>query len=256
VPVDVRIISATHRDLSGLVAEGSFRQDLFYRLNVIPIHVPPLRTGWKTFPVGQTYLGRLRKPAGKDYSLHPEAWTCSWPMPGRQRRELINVLEYAAVTSRTGIISPANLPPSLQRRPVSMRLPVCLLQRDAEDEASMVRTALARSGGNKAAAARLLDQPGRVVEKMKRLGLDGRNEAGRHRARQRRLSISPGCSLSERIWATSSSGPLNFLSSRIRAMKSTLMSGHRIRSKSKQWTSTDSLPSLKVGLKPILATPS
>lgn len=180
VPVDVRIISATHRDLPQLVRQGVFRQDLFYRLNVIPMYVPPLRERRSDIPLLiNHFLGRLRHPSHRPLNMSAAALQrlIDYAWPGNVR-ELINILEYAAVTSKSGTIQPENLPPQIQGERVAdpvwpgrpaERMDVPLT---ADDEASRILEALRSAKGNKTMAARLLgiSRVG-LWKKMKRLGL-------------------------------------------------------------------------------------
>ncbi|MCI0547816.1 MAG: sigma-54 dependent transcriptional regulator [Candidatus Rokubacteria bacterium] len=117
VTIDVRVIAATHQDLDQLVAEGKFRQDLFYRLQGVRLRLPPLRERIDDLPLLITHLleqaaRRLwRQPA----SVSPEALRCIWayPWPGNIR-ELQHVLEGAMVLS-DGVILLEHLPPAVQR---------------------------------------------------------------------------------------------------------------------------------------------
>jgi DNA-binding NtrC family response regulator len=158
VPVDARIITATHRDLATLVAEGRFRQDLLYRINVIEVHVPPLRDrpddlGMLVRHLLDKHGAKLGKPGssvspGAMRLLHRHTW------PGNVR-ELENVIERALVLGDGAVISVDDLPESLTAgkgsgaaAPDSSRLA------DVERE-HIVRT-IRRLAGNKAAAARAL----------------------------------------------------------------------------------------------------
>ncbi len=85
-PVDVRLLSATHRNLVDLVARGSFREDLFYRINVIELRVPSLRERPEDIPeLADHILRRLRRRAGteEEAGLRPKHWRCSWTMRSR-----------------------------------------------------------------------------------------------------------------------------------------------------------------------------
>lgn len=103
VKVDVRIIAATNRDLEGAVAEGSFRSDLFYRLNVFPIHVPPLRERREDIPLLVSHIIRNKKAkVGKEIEEVPkevieEMMAYDWP---GNVRELENVIAHSAIVSR------------------------------------------------------------------------------------------------------------------------------------------------------------
>jgi PAS domain S-box-containing protein len=114
--VDVRVIAATHRDLTRLMREGKFREDLFYRLNVIPIHIPPLRERKADIPLLVEFLLERFAAKGKSkaMTLSPRVLAIlmdrDWP---GNVRELENVLEHAVVCSRGGMIEPDSLPRSL-----------------------------------------------------------------------------------------------------------------------------------------------
>ncbi len=116
IQVDVRVIAATHRDLRQLMREGKFREDLFYRLNVIPIHIPPLRERKADIPLLVEFLldRFATKGKGKATTVSPRAMTIlmehDWP---GNVRELENVLEHAMVCSRGSLIEPDVLPRSL-----------------------------------------------------------------------------------------------------------------------------------------------
>ena len=116
IRVDARIIAATHRDLPQLMREGKFREDLYYRLNVIPIHLPPLRERKSDVPSLVEYLlGRFAaRGKGTATSLSPRAMAILMEHGWRGNvRELENVLEHAMVCSRGATIEPEALPRSL-----------------------------------------------------------------------------------------------------------------------------------------------
>jgi len=113
IPVDVRILAATNRDLSKAIQEGSFREDLYYRLNVISIHLPPLRARKEDIPLlARHFLERfsleLNRPV---FSLHPDALEQiqAYHWPGNIR-ELRNIMERAVVISQGNEILPQDLP--------------------------------------------------------------------------------------------------------------------------------------------------
>ncbi|MDY3558899.1 sigma-54 dependent transcriptional regulator [Gemmata sp. JC673] len=120
--VDVRIVSATHADLSSAVREGKFRHDLFFRLNVYPIHLPPLRDRVDDIPVlAEHFLRKFGVPnlAGAA-PAETVAFLKSRPWPGNVR-ELRNALEHAAIESRGGPLRPEHFPePSTASGPVSL----------------------------------------------------------------------------------------------------------------------------------------
>ena len=94
---DIRVVSATHRSLREMVAEGSFRQDLYYRLNTFPIAIPPLRERVNDIALlARGLLERLATPRPMHLSAAAEALLCTYPFPGNVR-ELRNVLERASL---------------------------------------------------------------------------------------------------------------------------------------------------------------
>jgi formate hydrogenlyase transcriptional activator len=108
VPVDVRIIAATNADLMALVSEGRFRADLYYRLHVFPILLPPLRERVEDIPFLvrhflEGYRARLKRP---DLELSPDSLDrlLRYPWPGNVR-ELQNVIERAVILSRTAMVT-------------------------------------------------------------------------------------------------------------------------------------------------------
>lgn len=156
VSVNVRVISATNRDLKKAVADGRFRDDLYYRLNVIPIHIPPLRERKNDIPL---LVGHFLREAGERYrqdtltvSSGALSMMLEYPWPGNVR-ELQNAIQFAIVKHRGKIISPVDLPQEIRDYRMSCsprRRPPRKLDKD------LVSTALAQTGGNKAKAARLL----------------------------------------------------------------------------------------------------
>ena len=119
VRVDVRVIAATHRDLPKLVRSGKFREDLFYRLNVINVPLPPLRERAEDVPLlAHHFLRRYTDRLGKRVkTLSPEAveLLCGYRWPGNVR-ELENAVERAVVLCRGESLSPTDLPPSITGR--------------------------------------------------------------------------------------------------------------------------------------------
>jgi DNA-binding NtrC family response regulator len=171
--VDVRVIAATHRDLRRSVTEGKFREDLFYRLYVVPIHLPPLRERIADIvPLAEYFLGRA---GGKSLSAEAAARLVAHRWPGNVR-ELRNTMERVAVLGRGQVIGNddldfidlANMPAAMADWP-DEDLPSAT----ARLEELLIRRALARSAGNRAEAARLLGihRP-LLYAKMKRYGLE------------------------------------------------------------------------------------
>jgi len=178
IPVDVRIITATHQDLEALLSQGAFRQDLYYRINVIPIRLPPLRERREDIPlltrsfVERTALGSGKGITGISPAALQRLLAHDWP---GNVRELINAVEYAFVACPGGEIQPSHLPPSLgggTQAPCPAPTPAGA----GEDEAqrAQIKAALQASNGHKARAAQALGIS-RVTlwKRMKRLGLAG-----------------------------------------------------------------------------------
>ncbi|MEW6660220.1 MAG: sigma 54-interacting transcriptional regulator [Thermodesulfobacteriota bacterium] len=160
VPVEVRVITATNKDLQHLMAEARFREDLYYRINVIPIHLPPLRERREDIPLlTEAFIERLRLKTRKPISgISKEAMETflQYRWPGNVR-ELLNSLEYAFVLCREGDILPPHLPAPLAQKPVhsSRTLRNRGPAGKVDDKESLLR-AMEEAGGNKSAAARLL----------------------------------------------------------------------------------------------------
>jgi two-component system response regulator PilR (NtrC family) len=116
IPIDVRIIAATNRDLSEMVAENQFREDLFYRISVIPLELPPLRHRRDDIPMlADHFLGRLNVSMGKKiHRMSDEALKKieSYDWPGNVR-ELENAMERAFILETSNELSPQHLPESV-----------------------------------------------------------------------------------------------------------------------------------------------
>jgi two-component system, NtrC family, response regulator AtoC len=115
VRIDVRMIAASNRNLADLVAEGKFREDLFYRLRVIEIDLPPLREREEDIPLLVThFLQKMGAEAGRTLTISPEALSAliSYAWPGNVR-ELLNMLESIAALNRSGVITLQELPAKL-----------------------------------------------------------------------------------------------------------------------------------------------
>jgi DNA-binding NtrC family response regulator len=149
VPVDVRVVAATHRDLAAMAREGTFRHDLYHRLAVVPVTVPPLRERPEDVPL---LIEHLREHLGLEVDLGEEARAAleAYPWPGNVR-ELRNVLERAAALSRGREVAPEDL--LLPAVPVDPELGA---PPQEADERERILAALERHGGNKTAAARAL----------------------------------------------------------------------------------------------------
>jgi DNA-binding NtrC family response regulator len=171
--VDIRLISATNRDLAGLVASGVFREDLLYRIDAIPIALPPLRDRSDDIPLLVAhFLARigaahdrpgLRVTPAALEKLRTHAW------PGNVR-QLINALEYGVITCRGPEIDVTDLPALLLVNPGCSPVP----RRRAALTRETVGAALAGAGGSRTAAARALGIS-RVTlwKRIREFGLDG-----------------------------------------------------------------------------------
>jgi two-component system response regulator AtoC len=183
IKVDVRVIAATNADLGRMVAEGSFREDLYYRLNVIPVTLPPLRDRREDIPLLvqhflQKFCGEAQRPTMTVSQAAMRAlMTHAWPGNVRQ---LENAMERGvALSGSRQQIEIADLPPDIQTASDAVDLiPGLSLPDDGLDfdafisriEHEVIRRALERTGGNKAAAATVLNlKRTTLVEKLKRL---------------------------------------------------------------------------------------
>jgi len=175
IKVDVRLIAATSRNLEELVLKGRFREDLFYRLNVVPILMPALRERKEDIPVlVEFFLRRFNEENNKDISLSPEAMRilADYNWPGNVR-ELENTMERLVVMSGRNVIRPSDLP-------INLKLPTHegLLQKESlragiEDiEKASIFDALEKTGWIQAKAARLTGlTPRQIGYKMKKYGI-------------------------------------------------------------------------------------
>ncbi|ARC90142.1 sigma 54-interacting transcriptional regulator [Rhodovulum sp. MB263] len=179
VEVDVRIIAATNRDLPQMVAEGLFREDLFYRLNVVPVTVPPLRErGSDVILLADHFVARACAAMGKSVkriSTPALNMLMSYHWPGNVR-ELENAIERAVILSDDEVIHAWNLPPSLQTPSESgTRLGVGLDDRVRTVEHEMIVEAMKTTEGNIGRAAGLLQISRRMLgTRMERHGIDAR----------------------------------------------------------------------------------
>jgi formate hydrogenlyase transcriptional activator len=180
IPVDVRVLAATHRDLEKLVSEGKFRHDLLYRLNVVPIEMPSLRQRAPDIPLLVEYfITRFGQKAGKKFrSIHKDSLKLlqEYKWPGNVR-ELQNVIERAVILSDqdTFAVDEKWLKREKSAFPhVTAPLNGALLQQERD----IIEAALAASRGQVAGpggAAAKLGVPSRTLDsKIKRLGIDKR----------------------------------------------------------------------------------
>jgi two-component system response regulator AtoC len=180
--VDVRIVSATNIDLQAAVQSGDFRQDFYYRLAVIPIHLPPLRERTEAIPdLTRHLLERLRERLNvKVAAISPSAMKLllAYPWPGNIR-ELENVLEQAAVLSGGAELEEETLAERLRHTagPIEATYEsddLSVKRRSAELERQLIQRALKRTGGNRSKAGLLLELSPRALRyKIQDYGLDG-----------------------------------------------------------------------------------
>jgi transcriptional regulator with PAS, ATPase and Fis domain len=180
IKVDVRVIAATNSDLGRLVAEGQFREDLFYRLNVIPVQLPALRERKEDVPLLVLHFLQKyaidRPPLAVSQEAMRRLMAYHWPGNVRQ---LENAVERAvAFTAGRSQIDAGDLPSEIQQAEESVLSSVVTLPEDGVDleayvaniERELIQRSLERTGGNKGQAARLLNlKRTTLVEKLKRL---------------------------------------------------------------------------------------
>jgi DNA-binding NtrC family response regulator len=184
IKIDVRVIGATNVDLARMVSEGTFREDLYYRLNVIPIHLPPLRDRREDIPLlVQQFVQRFcqqstppRSPVTVSQEAVRRLMGYFWPGNVRQ---LENVIERSlALSPGRSQIELADLPPEIQNAAETLAAPAPSLPEDGLDfedyisriERELIRQSLERTQGNKLQAAKLLNlKRTTLIEKLRRL---------------------------------------------------------------------------------------
>ena len=182
IQVDVRIVSSTNKDLEGLVEKGLFREDLFYRINVIPISVPPLRERVEDIPLlAETFFRRVRMKSGKDIQgISGEAMKklVDYHWPGNVR-ELKSAFEYAFVSCQDSIIQPHHLPPNILWGQKGQGSPTSVPVNRDEIKKRQLLDALKKAGGNQSEAARILGVSRVTVwNRMKKFNINLRREIG------------------------------------------------------------------------------
>jgi transcriptional regulator with PAS, ATPase and Fis domain len=185
VRADVRVIAATHRDLEELVEGGSFREDLFYRINVMRLELPTLRERREDIPLLiDHFIGRFNRLQEKDIvgvSDEVLALLMNHGFPGNAR-ELENIIEHAFVLCRSSIIEPQHLPPELVRGRNEIEMAVRPGMTLRSLESLHIADALRRSSGNRNAAAKELGiHPSTLFRKIRDLGIETPEKDGRSR---------------------------------------------------------------------------
>src|SRR5262245_33757798 len=164
--VNVRVIAATNKDLAREVEKGTFREDLFFRLQVIPVHLPPLRARRSDIPLlVRCFLEKNNHKYANTLHISDEAmvylWEYDWP---GNVRELENLVERMVILSETGHLAPEDLPPHVRSFISEKKLPhpdfsdgeVNLREILEQFEGRLIDEALRRTNGNKTAAAQML----------------------------------------------------------------------------------------------------
>jgi DNA-binding NtrC family response regulator/tetratricopeptide (TPR) repeat protein len=191
--VDVRVLAATNADLEQRVAEGKFREDLYYRLSVIRIHVPPLRERREEIPHLSTFflreaIERLGKPDIHLSSETLDVFSQYW-WPGNVRQLKNEIQRAVALSAPGGTVEPSHLSPEIGTPQLTSRLsssrpsrsPANLASAVEQVERDMIQAALDRTAGNISETARTLGLTRRgLYLKIRRLGLDTRAEMDTH----------------------------------------------------------------------------
>ena len=176
VPADIRVLAATNRDLSRLVRKGTFRQDLYYRINVVTLKLPELRDRREDIPLlVERFITRFNRLQNKDVvgvSDDTLAILMEHDYPGNVR-ELENIVEHAFVLCASGLIEPRHLPPAVRKdlepMPIRGKGPRTI----KAVEALLIKDAVRRHGGNRTAAARELGiDPSTLFRKIKSDGIE------------------------------------------------------------------------------------
>ncbi len=186
IPVDVRVITATNRNLEKLVKEGAFREDLFFRINVIPIHLPPLRERREDIPIlAEAFFRRVKLKSGKQIkgvSKDAMALMMDYSWPGNVR-ELRSAFEYAFVACQGPYIEPQHFPPHIlnsgpSRSSALLGSNEVVINRDEQKRIELIE-ALKRAGGNQSEAARILGVSRVTVwNRMKKYGIKVNKDLG------------------------------------------------------------------------------
>jgi DNA-binding NtrC family response regulator len=178
VEVDVRIVAATNRDLKEEIRKGAFREDLYYRLNVVNIHVPPLRERRDDIPLlAMAFLREFSEENGKKLEgFDPKARQAlyAYPWPGNVR-ELRNSVESAVVMASSGLVGLDDLPPGVRSSGEERDVRVPIGSTLEEAEKILVRETLAAQGGNKSRTAEVLGIGRKTLyQKIEEYGLEAR----------------------------------------------------------------------------------
>lgn len=185
IEVDVRVVAATHCPLEKLVSEGKFREDLYYRLNVIRVELPALRERPEDIPLLASHFAQKFSRPGLSVTISPEAMEVllSSPWPGNVR-QLENAVERACVTARDGVIRPEHLPKDLNPRgghgkpnpfrvDLARPMPEQLAALTAFFEEKYLRKAMRKSRGHVGKCAKITGLSRRsITDKVSHYGID------------------------------------------------------------------------------------
>jgi DNA-binding NtrC family response regulator len=184
VKVDVRLVAATNRDLRAALEDGTFREDLYYRLNVVPIDIPPLREHKEDIPdLANLFLGKFCRDSGREITTISREATdllLSHHWPGNVR-ELQNIIERACALAKTANLETDDIHLDSSRRDKATSLsdgflPAGMTLDQWEDD--MIREALKRANGNKSQAARLLGLSRNALRyRLSKIGIEDENVA-------------------------------------------------------------------------------
>jgi two-component system response regulator AtoC len=176
IDIDVRVVAATNRDLQQLIADGQFREDLYYRLNVVPITLPPLRHRQGDIPLLVAHFLEKYNAGRKTFTSEATRMLVDYSWPGNIR-ELENTIERIVILAPGDEIGASDLPAEVRAGAVSSSAKHAFVLPDdgcdlEEVEMDLIRQALDRSGGNTAKASKLVGLTAKTLEgRMQRLGL-------------------------------------------------------------------------------------
>jgi len=168
IKIDIRVIASTKKDLKQLVDEGKFREDLFYRLNVFPIHIPPLKERTNDIIEMTKHFVSLFSPK-QEITIKQEVFDVlvKYPFPGNAR-ELRNLCERLAILSKNNTIDLSIIPPDIRFPQKDLNITTYenkpLNEILSEVERNVIQNALERCGGNKAKAAEMLGLPASTLK--------------------------------------------------------------------------------------------
>lgn len=185
VKADVRVVAATHRDLAELVKAGAFREDLYYRINVMRLELPTLRERREDIPLLiDHFIGRFNRLQDKDKVCVFDdvlGVLMKYDYPGNAR-ELENIIEHAFVLCRGSVIEMDQLPPELVSRPTARSNSASKGMKLRDLETLHIADALRRNQGNRKAAAEELGiHPSTLFRKIRALGIETPGRDGRSR---------------------------------------------------------------------------